>query len=91
MKKRPKLPAISEEMKAWSAGLANEVAGWPQVHEEPFFGFLALYRTERIFGLLPRSRGMETPNSLAFKLEAPSAAVRARLQEDPRVAALQIQ
>jgi hypothetical protein len=66
---RPKLPKASEEMKAWSGALAAEVAGWPQVTTRAFFGFTALYRRDRIFALLPRTRAMATPNSLAFKLD----------------------
>ena len=83
----PLLPAISEEMKAWSAALAGEVTGWPRV----FFGFTALYRRDKIFALLPRTRGMETANSLAFKLEDPTPTVRARMEKDPRIGSIQMQ
>jgi hypothetical protein len=89
--RRPQLPAVSEEIKAWSAALAVEVGSWPEVATRSFFGFTALYRKEKIFGLAPRTRGMETANSLAFKLEAPSAAARARLEADPRIGPMQIQ
>jgi hypothetical protein len=82
---RPKLPPASEQMKAWSAALADELMGWPQVSTRAFFGFAALYRNQRIFGLLPRTRGMETANSLAFKLEVAPPAMRARWGEDPRI------
>jgi len=88
---RPKLPAISEEMKAWSAALAGEVAGWPQVATRVFFGFTAFYRKDKIFALLPRTRGMETANSLAFKLESPAAALRKRLEKEPRIGSTQMQ
>ncbi len=84
-KGRPKLLKASEEMKAWSAALATEVAGWPQVTTRAFFGFTALYRREEIFALLPRTRAMETPNSLAFKLEFPRSGILTQLQQDPRV------
>jgi len=87
----PKLSLISEEMKAWSAALADEVAGWPHVRTRAFFGFTALYRKKKIFALLPRSRGMETPNSLAFKLETKSAAVLAKLERDSRIRSTQMQ
>jgi hypothetical protein len=82
---RPKLARVSEEMKAWSVALSSEVADWPRVARRSFFGFTALYRRDKIFALLPRTRDMETPNSLAFKLEAPPAQMLARLQRDPRV------
>ncbi|HKH99445.1 MAG TPA: hypothetical protein VJ999_10085 [Candidatus Sulfotelmatobacter sp.] len=88
---RPHLPAISEEMKAWSAALAGEVTGWPQVATRVFFGFTALYRGEKIFAVLPRTRGMETPNSLAFKLEAPAGVLRRRLASDARIGSTQMQ
>jgi hypothetical protein len=84
---RPSLPAISEEMKAWSAALAGEVGGWPQVAPRVFFGLTALYRKDKMFAVLPRTRGMETPNGLAFRLDTHAAALRARLAADPRVAA----
>jgi hypothetical protein len=84
-KRRPKLPAISEEMKAWAAALAGEAGNWPRVNTRAFFGFTALYRTDKIFALVPRTRGMNTANSLAFKLESVTAAVRKQLEKDPRI------
>lgn len=44
MRERPKMPAISEEMKQWSAMLKTEVSGWPQITMKPMFGMLALFR-----------------------------------------------
>jgi hypothetical protein len=82
---RPRLPAVSEEMKAWSAALEAEIAGWPSVSNRPMFGFTALYRGKRIFAILPRSRGMESPNSLAFKLEDAGPRVLARLRGESRI------
>jgi hypothetical protein len=90
-KARLKSPLVSEEGKAWAAALAAEVEGWPQVTARAFFGFTALYRRQRIFGLLPRTRGIRTPNSLAFKLESPPPRVLAVLERDPRVGATQMQ
>jgi hypothetical protein len=88
---RPKLPKVSEEMKAWSAALTTEAAGLPQVTARAFFGFTALYRRNKIFALLPRTRAMETPNSLAFKLESPPSRILTQLQHDPRVVATEMQ
>jgi hypothetical protein len=88
---RPNLPKVSEQMKAWSAALAGEVSTWPQVNSRPFFGFTALYRNESIFALLPRTRALETPNSLAFKIESPSPRLRTRLQQDSRIGATEMQ
>ena len=49
------------------------------------FGFKALYRGKRIFAVLPRTRGMGTANSLAFKLEDAGPRVLARLRREPRI------
>jgi len=77
-------------MKAWSAALAVEVSDWPEVATRSFFGFTALYRKDKIFAVLPRTRGMETPNALAFRIDTPSAANRARLEKDPRIGSAEI-
>jgi TfoX/Sxy family transcriptional regulator of competence genes len=82
---RPKLPPVSEKMKAWSAALEAELADWPRVSARAMFGFKALYRGKRIFAILPRTRGMGTANSLAFKLEDAGPRVLARLQKEPRI------
>jgi hypothetical protein len=72
-------------MKAWSTALGSEVVGWPQVRARSFFGFTALYRKDRIFVWLPHTRGLETSNSLAFKLDSPTPVVCARLDQDQRI------
>lgn len=77
-------------MKAWSAALADEVGAWPQVAARSFFGFAALYRKDKIFALLPRTRGMGTVNSLAFKLEPLTSTDRARLDKDQRITSTQM-
>ena len=82
---RHSLPAISEEMKAWSAALEAELIEWPRVSGRSMFGFNALYRGKRIFAVLPRTRGVGNSNSLAFKLEGAGPRVLARLSKDPRV------
>ncbi len=78
-------PEVSEEMKAWSAAIGREVAGWPIVSTRSFFGFTAFYRKDKIFALLPGTRGMDTANSMVFKLESPTPALRGRLDQDPRI------
>jgi hypothetical protein len=65
---RPKLPRVSVDMQRWSALLEEEVSGWRQVHTKPMFGLLALYRGDRIFAALPKTRAAETANSLLIKL-----------------------
>src|SRR5207249_9043604 len=82
---RPKLHKISEEMKAWSAALVEEIAGWPQVKLRPMFGFLGAYRGSMIFAALPRTRTMDPPNSVAFKLPMANKRLRAKAQSDNRI------
>jgi hypothetical protein len=82
---RPRLPKVSEQMKAWSMALEAEVRVWPQLSARSFFGFTALYRKERIFAALPRTRAWGTENSLAFKLESQAPASRSRLKTDERI------
>jgi len=79
------MPPISEQMKAWSAALAAEIADWPQVTQKVFFGFTALYRGKTMFGLLPRTRCIETRNAIAFSIDSPKRSVRARLDSDQRI------
>jgi hypothetical protein len=73
-------------MKAWSAALATEVATWPNVTSRPMFGMTALYRRRKIFAALPRTRCMDLPDSVAFKLESPGPAISAKLRRDSRIA-----
>src|SRR5437660_12000497 len=82
---RPKLHKISEEMKAWSAALVEEVAGWPQVKLRPMFGFLVAYRGGMSCAALPRTRTMDPPNSVAFKLPMANKRLRANAQSDNRI------
>ena len=88
---RPRLPKITEEMKAWSAALGTEVATWPGVITRPMFGLTAVYRARRIFAVLPRTRCMDAPNSIAFKLESAGVRIRARAQRDPHISAFGMQ
>jgi hypothetical protein len=87
---RPSLPPVSDQMKAWSAALTEEIKEWPQVATRTFFGFTALYRKDRIFALLPRTRAMGTPNSLAFKFDPPTPQLRGRLDKDGRIGTTQM-
>jgi hypothetical protein len=82
---RPQLPKVSEQMKAWSSALEAEVADWPHASTRSFFGFTAVYRKDRIFAALPRTRAWGTANSLAFKLPTANAAIQSRLEKDARV------
>ena len=88
---RAKLPPVSEQMKAWSAALASEVADWPQVSARSFFGFSALYRKDKMFAALPRTRAMGTPNSLVFKIVERNPEVCDKLEKDRRVGDMEMQ
>lgn len=88
---RPALIGVSEQMKAWSAALADELSDWPQVATRSFFGFTALYHNEFMFAALPRTRAMETANSLVFKVDNPSASLRSQMESDRRIGSMDMQ
>lgn len=85
LKTRPKFRAVSEEMKQWSALLEQELSSWPQVTLRPMFGLTGIYRKERIFGILPRTKAFETPTSVAFKIHRPTSQTAKLLKEDERL------
>lgn len=82
---RPKLPGASEEIKRFASLLENEILAWPGVNTRPLFGLTGLYHSKKIFAVLPRTRTMETPNSIAFRLPKRSRAITERLKNDERV------
>jgi hypothetical protein len=85
------LPAISEQMKAWTAALAADLESWPLVKTRPMFGLIAWYRRDKIFAVLPKTRGMDSPNALAFKLPSASARLLVRIRKDSRIAFTEMQ
>jgi hypothetical protein len=89
--KRPKMPKwfpVDDEMKELSAMLEKEVSAWPGVSKRPMFGYQGLYRDGLIFAALPRSRAMNSPRSVMFKLTAMSRALLNSVNKDSRVNAL---
>lgn len=82
---RPKLPPASEEMKQWSALLGQELSGWPHVTSRPMFGFLGFYRRKKIFAALPVTRGIQTPNSLIFRITSMPPNLLQRARKEPRI------
>ena len=82
---RPKMPPISEEMKQWSAMLKTEVSGWPQITTKPMFGMMGLYRSKKIFGGLPVTRGFDTPNSVIFRFDPMPPELEGRASKDKRI------
>lgn len=73
---RPKFSRLSEEMQRLSALLGEELLRWPEVSERPMFGMRAFYRKEIVFALLPVTRTMDRPNSIAYKFADDNATVR---------------
>ena len=82
---RPKLPRIPEEMRQWSDLLLQEALGWPDVSSRPMFGMTAVYRGNAIFGVLPRTRAMDTPYSVSFKIVSRNLSLKKRLESDTRI------
>jgi hypothetical protein len=83
--KRPKLLRISEEMKQWSAMMERELSAWPGVQSRPMFGFIGFYRDDKIFAGLPRTRALNTPNSIILKFDPMPPNLWKRAQEDSRI------
>jgi hypothetical protein len=82
---RPKLPRIPEEMRQWSDLLLREILGWLDVSSRPMFGMTAVYRGNAIFGVLPRTRAMDTPYSVSFKILWRNPSLKKQLQVDSRI------
>jgi hypothetical protein len=87
MKNRPRIAKVSEQMKAWSAMLGQELEKWPAVTSRRMFGMTVFYRDKHIFAALPRTLSFETPNSVAFKLYKTSARTTKLLRSDPSITA----
>jgi len=68
--KRPRLVAISEDMKRISALLSEELLRWPNVSGRPMFGLRAFYRGTVVFAMLPDKRALQSPTAIAYKLPA---------------------
>jgi hypothetical protein len=82
---RPKLPRIPEEMRQWSDLLLREVLNWARVSSRPMFGMTAVYRGNEIFGVLPRTRAMDTAYSVSFKISHRNVALNKLLTADPHI------
>ena len=82
---RPKLPKVPQEMQQWSDLLLREILGWPQVTSRPMFGMAAVYRGNAIFGVLPRTRAMQTRYSVSLKIPHRNATLDKCLKADPHL------
>jgi hypothetical protein len=49
------------------------------------FGLTALYRGTEIFTVLPHTRSMGSPNSVAFKLLKPGSRLLSKIEQEPRL------
>ena len=82
---RPKLPHVSEEMKRLAELLEAEILSWPNVTSRPMFGLNGIYRGANIFAVLPRTRAMDIPDSIAFRLLKRPRHITAELHNDKRI------
>src|ERR1041384_4587891 len=84
---RPRLTRVSEEMKRLAELLETEILAWPNVTSRPMFGLNGIYRGSNIFAVLPRTRAMDVPDSIAFRLLKRPRHVIAELNKDKRIVA----
>ncbi|MCU1308421.1 MAG: hypothetical protein JWN45_3116 [Acidobacteriaceae bacterium] len=84
-KSRPQFQKITEEMREWAALLSGEVAQWPDIALKPMFGMTAFYRKATMFGAVPATRSIGSPNVIIFKILDPQPKLIARLESDSRV------
>ena len=84
-RRRRKMVRTSEELQRWSALLASEIVSWPKVRSQPMFGFLAYYRSDALFTILPRTRGFDSGNLLILKFNPMPEKLMPRAQADARM------
>jgi len=72
-------------MRQWSDLLLGEILGWQNVSSRPMFGMTAVYRGKAIFGVLPRTRAMNTPYSVSFKILSRNPGLKKQLEADSRI------
>lgn len=74
-------------MKRIAALLETEVLAWPGVSARPMFGMTGLYRDRSIFAALPRTRALDAPDSVAFRVPRRSQRMNSQLSGDKRIVA----
>jgi hypothetical protein len=74
-------------MKRLAELLEAEILSWPNVTSRPMFGLNGIYRGSNIFAVLPRTRAMDIPDSIAFRLLKRPRHVIAELHNDKRIVA----
>ena len=80
-----KFPAISEEMRRWSALLCAELESWPRIESKSMFGFASYYHRSEIFAALPKTRGLYSSSSFLLKFNPMPPALLKRAESDPRM------
>jgi hypothetical protein len=81
----PKFQKITEEMREWAALLSGEVSQWPDVSLRPMFGMTAFYRKATMFGAVPATRSIGSPNTIIFKILDPQPKLKSHLEADSRI------
>lgn len=74
-------------MKRITALLEAEVLEWRGVSARPMFGMTGLYRQQSIFAALPRTRALDTPESIAIRLPRRSQRLISQFTADKRIVA----
>ncbi len=82
---RPKLKRVSEEMRRLAELLEAEVLAWPNVTSRPMFGLTGLYNGRSIFAVLPRTRAVDVPDSIGFRLLKRPKDIVNQLHDDNRI------
>jgi hypothetical protein len=85
--KRRKMAYATEEMKEWSAMLAQEIEKWPKVAAKPMFGMRCYYRGKNVFGALPVTRSINNGNSFMFKIHPMPPTLLKKADADARISA----
>src|ERR1041384_5545930 len=84
---RPRLTRVSEEMRRLAELLEAEMLAWPNVTSRPMFGLNGIYPGRNIFAVLPRTRAMDAPDSIAFRLLKRPRNIIDELRNDERIIA----
>jgi hypothetical protein len=82
---KARFPAISGDMRHWSAMLEAEVKSWPGVSSKRMFGFHSLYHRKTIFAALPYSHGLLSPSSFILKFDPMPATLFQLAEKEPRL------
>ena len=82
---RPPIVLASEELRSLLAAIEQEVACWPEVQVKRMFGMTSIYRSEKIFGLLPKTRSLRAGDSIWMKFPNLSSSIKKKISGEPRI------